>query len=102
MLPSMDTKALMRGSRAEANRLEIPPQLQLTTATSDKSVSGSDLAYVMRKEMSRACALIPSRSSVISRVDTPIDGLARTTSPRLARYSHRSAFSHETEESLGA
>ena len=32
------------GSRAAANRLEAPPQLQLTTATWDKSVSGSVLA----------------------------------------------------------
>ena len=68
-----------RSLRADANRLEIPPQLQLTTAISDKSASGSDLAYAMRKEMSPACALIPSRSSVISRVATPMDGLARTT-----------------------
>jgi len=36
----MDTRASMRGSRAAANRLEAPPQLQLRTATSDKSVSG--------------------------------------------------------------
>src|ERR1035441_1072690 len=48
MLPSMETRASMRESRAAANRLEAPPQLQLTTATSDKSVSGSVLAYVMR------------------------------------------------------
>ena len=59
LLPSISTRTSMRESRAAANGFEIPPQLQLPTATSDKSVSGSILAYVMRNEISRACALIP-------------------------------------------
>jgi hypothetical protein len=46
--------------------------------------------------------LIPSTSEVIALEFSPIFGLATTTKPWLARYSHRSAFSHDIEVKLGA
>jgi hypothetical protein len=52
--------------------------------------------------MSRACASIPSRSLVITRAVAPRSVLATTTYPWLARYSHKSTFSHDIAEKLGA
>src|ERR1700722_12824185 len=94
MLPSKATKAAIRLSRAAANRAAMPPQLKPTTATLDIFVSGSECAYPMRNEVSRARVLIPARSAVMLELRSPKFGLAMTTYPLLARYSQRSAFSH--------